>query len=183
MWKGRNRLFRRVYQSHEAVQLKRCSCVLHCSLVLSRSLYTDIVLFLFLFFLENIGVRESERRVRKRKINNVYRHLVFSSSSTPTPGRVISCSYRRNLRAPRFRLKWRILICFSSQKKSKQILAYEIEKNDLRKELYLLKNKAYNLRNFSTFAAILKILNPQCIAIVVRTPPAPTALPLGTGGQ
>ena len=44
-------------------------------------------------------------------------------------------------------------------------------KNDLRKELYPLKNKAYNLRNFSTFAAILKILNPQCIAIVVRTPP------------
>ena len=44
---------------------------------------------------------------------------------------------------------------FSSQKKSKQILAYEIEKNDLRKEIYLLKNKAYNLRNFSTFTAIL----------------------------
>ena len=61
-------------------------------------------------------------------------------------------------------------MCFSSQKKSKQILAYEIEKNDVRKELYLLKNKAYNLRNFSTFAAILKILNPQCIAMVVRTP-------------
>ena len=60
---------------------------------------------------------------------------------------------------------------FSSQKKSKQILAYEIAKNDFRKELYLLKNKAYNLRNFSTFAAILKILYPQCIAIVVRTPP------------
>ena len=37
--------------------------------------------------------------------------------------------------------------------------------------MYLLKNKAYNLRNFSTFAAILKILNPQCIAVVVRTPP------------
>ena len=36
------------------------------------------------------------------------------------------------------------------------MLAYEIEKNDLRKELYLLKNKAYKLRNFSTFAAILK---------------------------
>ena len=51
------------------------------------------------------------------------------------------------------------------------MLAYESEKNDLRKELYLLKNKAYNLRNFSTFAAMLKILNPQCIAIVVRTPP------------
>ena len=34
----------------------------------------------------------------------------------------------------------------------------------------MLKNKAYNLRNFSTFAAILKILHPQCIAIVVRTP-------------
>ena len=34
-----------------------------------------------------------------------------------------------------------------------------------------MKNKAYNLRNFSTFAAILKILNPQCIAVVVRTPP------------
>ena len=63
------------------------------------------------------------------------------------------------------------MICFSLQKKSKQILACEIEKNDLRKELYLLKNKAYNLRNFSTFAAILKILNPQCIAIIVRTPP------------
>ena len=60
---------------------------------------------------------------------------------------------------------------FFFTEKSKQILAYEIEKNDLRKELYLLKNKAYNLRNFSTFAAILKILNPQCIAIVVRTPP------------
>ena len=59
---------------------------------------------------------------------------------------------------------------FLHRKKSKQILAYEIENNDLRKELYLLKNKAYNLRNFSTFAAILKILNPQCIAIVVRTP-------------
>ena len=27
------------------------------------------------------------------------------------------------------------------------------------------------MRNFSTFAAILKILNPQCIAMVVRTPP------------
>ena len=64
-----------------------------------------------------------------------------------------------------------VLDCFSSQKKSKQILAYEIEKNDLRKEIHLLKNKAYNLRNFSTFAAILKILHPQCIAIVVRTPP------------
>ena len=79
---------------------------------------------------------------------------------------LISCSYRRNLRAPRFRLKWKIKICFSSQKKSKQILSYEIEKNDLRKELYLLKNKAYNLRNFSAFASILKILHPQCIAIV-----------------
>ena len=75
----------------------------------------------------------------------------------------------------RFRLKWRILICFSSQKKSKQILANEIKKHDLRKELHLLKSKAYNLRNFSTFAAILKILNPQCIAIVVRTPPAHVA--------
>ena len=51
------------------------------------------------------------------------------------------------------------------------MLAYEIEKNDLRKELYLSKNKAYNLRNFSTFAAILKICHPQCIEIVVRTPP------------
>ena len=70
-----------------------------------------------------------------------------------------------------FRLKWRIKICFSSRKKSKQILAFEIAKKDLRKELYLLKNKAYNLWNFSTFAAILKILHPQCIAIVVRTPP------------
>ena len=60
---------------------------------------------------------------------------------------------------------------FFFTEKSKQILAYEIEKNDLRRELYLLKNKAYNLRNFSTFAAILKILNPQCIAVVVRTPP------------
>ena len=60
---------------------------------------------------------------------------------------------------------------FLFTEKSKQILAYEIEKNDLRKELYLLKNKAYNLRNFLTFVAILKILNPQCIAIVVRTPP------------
>ena len=69
----------------------------------------------------------------------------------------------------RFRLKWRIKICLSPQKKSKQILAYEIAKNDIRKELYLLKNKAYNLRNFSTFAAILEILHPQCIAIVVRT--------------
>ena len=78
---------------------------------------------------------------------------------------------QEDLRAPRFRVKRRILICFSSHKKSKQILAYEIEKNDLRKELFLLKNKAYNLRNFSTFAAILKILNPQCIAIVARTPP------------
>ena len=64
-----------------------------------------------------------------------------------------------------------IKICFSSQNKSKQILACEIEKNDLRKGLYLLKNKAYNLLNFSTFAAILKVLHPQCIAIVVRTPP------------
>ena len=45
---------------------------------------------------------------------------------------------------------------FFFTEKSKQILAYEIEQNDLRKELYLLKNKAYNLRNFSTFAAILK---------------------------
>ena len=62
-----------------------------------------------------------------------------------------------------------MLFCFSSQKKSKQILVYEIENNDLRKELYLLKNKAHDLRNFSTFAAILKILNPQYIAIVVRT--------------
>ena len=44
-------------------------------------------------------------------------------------------------------------------------------KSTKRKELYILKNKAYNLRNFSTFAAMLKILNPQCIAIVVRTPP------------
>ena len=57
-----------------------------------------------------------------------------------------------------------------SKVQAKQILAYEIEKNDLRKELYLLKIKADNLRNFSTFAAILKIFNPQCIAIVVPTP-------------
>ena len=34
------------------------------------------------------------------------------------------------------------------------------------------KNKAHNLGNFSTFAAIiLKIQHPQCIAITVRTPP------------
>ena len=45
---------------------------------------------------------------------------------------------------------------FSSQKKSNQVLAYEIDKKDLRKELYLLKDKAYNPRNFLTFAAILK---------------------------
>ena len=48
----------------------------------------------------------------------------------------------------RFRLKWRILICFSSQKKSKQILANEIKKHDLRKELHLLKSKAYNRAKF-----------------------------------
>ena len=43
--------------------------------------------------------------------------------------------------------------------------------NFLRKEPCLLKYKAYNLGNFSTFAAILKILHPQCIAIPVRTLP------------
>ena len=47
--------------------------------------------------------------------------------------------------------------------------------NFLRKELCLSKYKAYNLGNFSTFAAILKILHPQCIAIPVRTPPGTKA--------
>ena len=70
---------------------------------------------------------------------------------------------------------------FLHRKKSKQILAYEIEKNDLRKEIHLLKNKAYNLRNFSTFAAILKILHPQCIAIVVRTPPGSAGPKMNVG--
>ena len=51
------------------------------------------------------------------------------------------------------------------------MLVYGIRKNDLRKELYLLENEVYNLRTFSTFAAILKILHAQCIAIVVHTPP------------
>ena len=36
------------------------------------------------------------------------------------------------------------------------MLVYGIEKNDLRKELYLLENEIYNLRTFSTFATILK---------------------------
>ena len=35
----------------------------------------------------------------------------------------------------------------------------------------LLQEESSGLRNLSTFAAIFKILNPQCIAIVVRTPP------------
>ena len=30
-----------------------------------------------------------------------------------------------------------------------------------------MKNKAYNLQNFSSFAAMLKILHPQCIALGV----------------
>ena len=47
----------------------------------------------------------------------------------------------------------------------------ELRKNVLRKELCLPKNKAHNLGNFSTFAAILKIIHPQYIAIPVRTPP------------
>ena len=117
---------------------------------------------------------------KKLAQNKVVKHLKLSSTFDEQYNGnygflkaelLISCSYRRNLRAPRFRLKWKIKICFSSQKKSKQILSYEIEKNDLRKELYLLQNKAYNLRNFSAFARILKILHPQCIAIVVCTPP------------
>ena len=70
-----------------------------------------------------------------------------------------------------FYIEMKNIDLFFFTEKSKQILACEIEKNYLRKELYLLKNKAYNLRNFSTFVAILKILNPQCIAVVVRTPP------------
>ena len=50
--------------------------------------------------------------------------------------------------------------------------------NFLRKELCLSKYKAYNLGNFWTFAAILKILHPQCIAITVHTPPGwPHSLP------
>ena len=32
-------------------------------------------------------------------------------------------------------------------------------------------NEACNLRNFPSFAAILKILHPQCVAIPVCTPP------------
>ena len=105
------------------------------------------------------------------KLSSTFDEQYNGNYSFLTTELLISCSYRRNLRAPRFRLKWKIKICCSSQKESKQILSYEIEKNDLRKELYLLKNKAYNLRNFSTFAVILKILHPQCIVIVVRTPP------------
>ena len=34
-----------------------------------------------------------------------------------------------------------------------------------------IEKKAYSLGHFSNFAAILKILHPQCIAIPVHTPP------------
>ena len=41
---------------------------------LKSSLYTDVVLFLFTFFVlfENIGEHASEANARKRKIKNVY---------------------------------------------------------------------------------------------------------------
>ena len=60
---------------------------------------------------------------------------------------------------------------FSSQKKPKsKVYVYVIVDNFLRKELCLTKYKAYNLGNFSTFAAILKILHAQCIEYPVHTP-------------
>ena len=115
--------------------------------------------------------QRTTRFVKHLKLSSTFDEQYNGNYSFLTTELLISCSYRRNLRAPRFRLKWKIKICCSLQKESKQILSYEIEKNDLRKELYLLKNKAYNLRNFSAFASILKILHPQCIAIVVCSPP------------
>ena len=52
--------------------------------------------------------------------------------------------------------------------------------NFRRKELCLSKYKACNLGNFSTFAAILKIPHPQCVAISVRTPPGENSDVYGT---
>ena len=63
------------------------------------------------------------------------------------------------------------MLIFFLHRKSLNKYVYVILDNFLRKELCLSKYKAHNLGNVSTFAAILKILLPQCIAIPVRTPP------------
>ena len=62
--------------------------ILHCLRYFNRSLYTDVVLFFFSFFLKTLvssrakRACENERGARERKIN-----FLFSSSPTPTPFR------------------------------------------------------------------------------------------------